>query len=184
MDTTDKLPTMKTRGKQVTAGGIAVGAVAAVIASVYAFGAVNAAQEPVDVVRPASVVVEPTIDPITPEDEVIAEEAREAARIAAEQEAARLAAEKAAAEAAAAEAARIAAEQQAAEDAQQNSGGGGSGGGGGSAPAEPSGPIRCPAGSSANASDGVNDLSCFPDICFTITVPDPSHPECDVAFRP
>ncbi len=51
------------------------------------------------------------------------------------------------------------------------------------APAPPA-PIRCPAGSTANSSDGVNDTSCFPDVCFTIPVPDPAYPECDVAFRP
>lgn len=49
---------------------------------------------------------------------------------------------------------------------------------------EPAAPIRCPAGSSANSNDGVNDTSCFPDICFNIAVPDPAHPECDVAFKP
>lgn len=48
----------------------------------------------------------------------------------------------------------------------------------------PGGPIRCPAGSSANSNDGVNDTSCFPNICFGITVPDPAHPECNVAFKP
>jgi hypothetical protein len=47
-----------------------------------------------------------------------------------------------------------------------------------------SGPVRCPAGSSANSNDGVNDTSCFPDICFHLTLPDPAHPECDVAFKP
>jgi len=46
------------------------------------------------------------------------------------------------------------------------------------------GPIRCPAGSSANSNDGVNDTSCFPDICFHIPIPDPAHPECDTAFKP
>lgn len=45
-------------------------------------------------------------------------------------------------------------------------------------------PIRCPAGSQANSNDGVNDTSCFPVVCFTIQVPDPAHPECDVAFKP
>lgn len=52
------------------------------------------------------------------------------------------------------------------------------------APAAPAGPARCPAGSTANSSDGVNDTSCFPNVCFTIPVPDPAYPECDVAFRP
>ena len=51
------------------------------------------------------------------------------------------------------------------------------GGGGG-------GPVRCPAGSTANSNDGVNDTSCFPNVCYSISVPDPAHPECDYAFRP
>lgn len=46
------------------------------------------------------------------------------------------------------------------------------------------GPVRCPAGSSANSNDGVNDTSCFPDICSHIQVPDPEHPECDASFKP
>ncbi|WP_156454742.1 MULTISPECIES: hypothetical protein [Microbacterium] len=45
-------------------------------------------------------------------------------------------------------------------------------------------PIRCPAGSSANSNDGVNDTSCYPVICFSIAVPDPAHPECDKPFKP
>lgn len=45
-------------------------------------------------------------------------------------------------------------------------------------------PIRCPAGSTANSSDGVNDTSCYPTICYSILVPDPAHPECDKAFKP
>lgn len=53
---------------------------------------------------------------------------------------------------------------------------------------EPSGPIRCPAGTQANSNDGNenggNDTSCFPDICWTIPVPDPAHPECDYAYPP
>lgn len=45
-------------------------------------------------------------------------------------------------------------------------------------------PIKCPAGSTANSGDGGNDTSCFPDICFHITLPDPAHPECDTPFKP
>ena len=48
----------------------------------------------------------------------------------------------------------------------------------------PAGPIKCPAGSSANTGDGPNDTSCFPDICFHIVLPDPAHPECVTAFKP
>jgi outer membrane biosynthesis protein TonB len=51
-------------------------------------------------------------------------------------------------------------------------------------PPAPVGPTRCPAGSTANSNDGTNDTSCFPDVCFTITVPDPAHPECDYSFKP
>lgn len=47
-----------------------------------------------------------------------------------------------------------------------------------------SGPIKCPAGSSANSGDAGNDTSCFPDICFHITLPDAAHPECVTAFKP
>lgn len=50
-------------------------------------------------------------------------------------------------------------------------------------PADP-GPTLCPSGSTANSSDGYNDTSCYPDICFSIAVPDPAHPECDYAFKP
>ena len=49
---------------------------------------------------------------------------------------------------------------------------------------EPAGPVLCPSGTSANANDGYNDISCFPDICFNISVPNPEHPECDVAMPP
>lgn len=46
------------------------------------------------------------------------------------------------------------------------------------------GPIRCPAGSTANSGDGGNDTSCFPDICFHVTLPDPAYPQCVTAFKP
>ena len=50
--------------------------------------------------------------------------------------------------------------------------------------AAPTGPIKCPAGSTANSGDAGNDTSCFPDICFHIVLPDPAHPECVTAFKP
>jgi len=50
--------------------------------------------------------------------------------------------------------------------------------------AQPSGSVKCPAGSSANSGDGPNDTSCFPNICFHLTLPDPEYPECEVAFKP
>jgi hypothetical protein len=43
---------------------------------------------------------------------------------------------------------------------------------------------KCPAGSQANSGDGDVDFTCFPDICFHITLPDPNHPECVTAFKP
>jgi hypothetical protein len=46
------------------------------------------------------------------------------------------------------------------------------------------GPIRCPAGSTANSGDAGNDTSCFPDICFHIALPDATHPECVTPFKP
>lgn len=49
---------------------------------------------------------------------------------------------------------------------------------------EPPAPVRCPAGSVPTESDGYNDLACTYEVCFTITVPDPAHPECDSSFRP
>ena len=54
------------------------------------------------------------------------------------------------------------------------------------APAPVIPPVRCPAGSSANSNDGTNDTSCYPDICLSpgMIIPDPAHPECDVAFKP
>lgn len=45
-------------------------------------------------------------------------------------------------------------------------------------------PNRCPAGTSANSGDGGRDTSCLPNICFGLTLPDPSHPECDYAHPP
>jgi membrane protein involved in colicin uptake len=95
------------------------------------------------------------------------------AKIAAE----KAAAAKAAADAAAAQAAQQAAQQQSVQQTQTVQAAP-------SAPSAPAAPIRCPAGSQANSNDGVNDTSCFPTICFTIKVPDPNHPECDVAFKP
>jgi hypothetical protein len=44
--------------------------------------------------------------------------------------------------------------------------------------------IHCPAGSTANSGDVQGATSCFPDICFHITLPDPNHPECVTAFKP
>jgi len=49
---------------------------------------------------------------------------------------------------------------------------------------EPSGPVLCPPGTQSNGNDGVNDTSCLPDVCWTIPVPDPAHPECDYAYPP
>lgn len=98
-------------------------------------------------------------------------------------EQARLAAEKAAQEAAAA-AAKAAADEAERQAAQQRADAQGASNDAPDSPSAPAAPVRCPAGSQANSNDGVNDTSCFPVVCFTITVPDPAHPECDVAFKP
>jgi len=51
-------------------------------------------------------------------------------------------------------------------------------------PPPPAAPASCPAGSFvAQGGPGV-ELLCMWDICRTLTLPDPSHPECDSAFRP
>lgn len=155
---------------------IATGAVAAIVGGAWAVGSgigSAPAPTPTEAVYDGPVVyyVTPGDVPLTDaEREAIA--AAEAQRAAEEAEAARIEAERVAAEQAAAE--------QAARDAQANQGGGGGGG----EPAAPAGPVRCPAGSTATESDGTNDLACLPDVCFTIAVPDPAHPECDRSFRP
>lgn len=173
---------MNTRTKRATATGISLGAVAVVVAGVYAFGAVQPTAEPAPtptVVREWIPATVPAVDADQLETDAETARAAEAARVAAEQaaQAAQAAADAAAAQAAADEAAR--ASQQ-----QQNTGTGGGDNGGGSTVVAPAAPIRCPAGSTANSNDGVNDTSCFPDICFSIVVPNPDHPECDTAFRP
>jgi hypothetical protein len=45
-------------------------------------------------------------------------------------------------------------------------------------------PIRCPLGSTSQANDGTNDTACLPNVCMTISIPDPAHPECDAVFKP
>lgn len=44
--------------------------------------------------------------------------------------------------------------------------------------------ILCPSGSTSVGSDGFNDTGCLPNACFSLTLPDPTHPECDTPFRP
>lgn len=173
---------MNTRTKRVTATGISLGAVAAVIAGVYAFGATAPAADP----APTPTVEVAAYVGTTENGLAFEQEADAAAAEAARIEAERVAAEAAAAaEAARVEAERVAAEEAArqAQESQQRSTGGNTGGGGGTVEA-PAAPIRCPGGSLANSSDGVNDTSCMWEVCFSITVPDPAHPECDAAFRP
>jgi hypothetical protein len=51
-------------------------------------------------------------------------------------------------------------------------------------PAPPASAEGCPAGSFvAQGGPGV-ELLCMWNICTTLTLPDPAHPECDAAFRP
>lgn len=52
------------------------------------------------------------------------------------------------------------------------------------APPVPAGPDLCPPGTQSNGSDGYNDTSCGPDICWTMPIPDPAHPECDYFYPP
>lgn len=53
------------------------------------------------------------------------------------------------------------------------------------APPEPSGPDLCPGGTTAQSSDGYNDLSCAPDVCLTLRgLPDPAYPQCDYFHEP
>lgn len=108
--------------------------------------------------------------------------AQELAAKKAAEAAAALAAQQAAQAAAAQQAALEAAVQQ---QAAQDDSGSYSADSGSSA-SEPSAPalIKCPAGSQANSGDGGNDTSCFPVICFHITLPDPAHPECATPFKP
>lgn len=173
---------MNTRTKRITATSISIGAVAAVIAGVYAFGATAPAAEPAPTPTSVREWIPATV-PAVDGDQLEAEAER--ARVAAEAEAARVAAEQAAAAQAAAQAAADAAAAEeaarAAQQTQQRSTTPSQGGG--EAPA-PAAPIRCPGGSVANSSDGTNDTSCMWEVCFTITVPDAAHPECDAAFRP
>lgn len=51
-------------------------------------------------------------------------------------------------------------------------------------PAAPAGPILCPAGTTVNSSDGYNDTSCAPDVCLTMTLPNPDYPQCDYFYPP
>lgn len=57
------------------------------------------------------------------------------------------------------------------------------------APAPPTsggsgGPAKCPAGSSAQENDGVNDVWCMWDYCANLTLPSAEHPECYPYFKP
>jgi hypothetical protein len=190
---------MNTRMKQATAGGIAAFAVAGVVTLAAVFGASAQTATPDETPTPeVTVEVDPASFPVpTTPDRVIDQATSDSleAQRAAEAEAARVAAEQAAAQA---EIERAAAEQaaadQAARDQQRQTtqtttqpSGGGQGNQAAPAPADPPAPpapVRCPSGSTANSSDGTNDTSCMWTVCFTITLPDAAHPECDAAFKP
>jgi len=113
---------------------------------------------------------------------VLAEQEAAAKKKAAEEAAAAAAAKKAAEDAAAAAAAE-AAQDQAADERDDGSGSSDS-----SDSSAPQQPVTCPPGSQANSGTTINgvrvDTSCFPEICFHITLPDPNHPECVTAFKP
>lgn len=167
---------------RIASVGASVAAVAVIVAGAWGIGSNIAAQpEPTPTETITEIVgaytgidgatVQESDDLIEASDRIEAERAAAAAA-----EAERIAAEQAAAQAAADEAAR---ETERASQQTPSTDGGGT-----NTPAQPPAPIRCPAGSVANSNDGVNDTSCFPEICFSIVVPNPEHPECDVAFRP
>jgi hypothetical protein len=42
----------------------------------------------------------------------------------------------------------------------------------------------CPPGSTVNSGDGDVAYTCFPDVCFHVTLPDPAYPQCVTAFKP
>jgi hypothetical protein len=48
----------------------------------------------------------------------------------------------------------------------------------------PEPPKKCPEGSQANAADATGDTSCYWEICFHLTLPDSTHPECNSDFKP
>lgn len=172
-------------------GNVGLGAIVVAISGSLIWGGVAFAQaRPTEAVSsestsiaaddaPATVEPKPYVNGLAAEDEAEAAAvlAAQAAQAAADAEAARVAAEiEAARVAAEAEAARIA---QAAATAAANA----------AAKATVQAPtasvlIKCPAGSTANSGDGGNDTSCFPTICFHISLPDPAHPECVTPFKP
>lgn len=151
---------MNTKTKRGIATGTSLALIGGIVVGAFTLTSTMASTDD-PAPRPASSVTEvrEPINPITPEDEAITEQARETARIEAE----RVAAEKAAAEAAAkAEAERRAAEQAAADEAarqaaQQSSNSGTSGGG-----SAPSGPTRCPSGQVPGmVDDAGNESMCY-----------------------
>ena len=162
-----KVPSDALSGPSHTVGWILGGAsVLAIAVSAVMFGPTLAAQvNPAPSPSPTVIAVGggSYAAPI-----VVSPDSIEGSRTAA---AAQAAAEKAAADAATAAAAQAAADAAAAAATPKRA-------------ATSSGPVKCPAGSQANSGDGVNDTSCFPEICFHITLPDPAHPECVTAFKP
>lgn len=48
----------------------------------------------------------------------------------------------------------------------------------------PEPPKKCPEGSQANSADASGDTSCYWEICFHLTLPDSTHPECNSDFKP
>jgi membrane protein involved in colicin uptake len=152
--------------KRAASVGVSLAAVAAIVGGTAAL----ASNVDTDAPRPASSVVEveqtpaPFVAPISPEDEQIAEDAREAARIEAE----RLAAEKAAREKAERIAAKKAAEEEAARQAAESSVAPNTSPGvstGDSAPAPepaPAAPTKCPEGQVPGmVDDAGNESMCY-----------------------
>lgn len=172
---------MNTSTKRAGAVASAVVAVGIVVGGVWGIGSAVAQPSPEPTETPAVEIASipadaPNGNAAEQEAEAAAAEAERVAAEAAAAEAARVEAERVAAVAAAAEAERSAPAAPAAPTPAPTQP---------AAPAPaPAAPILCPAGSSANSSDGYNDTSCMWEVCFTIALPDPTHPECDATFRP
>lgn len=181
------------RSTRITSGiAAAVICAAVAVAGVWIYQASTAAVAAHDQMVAASSEISLELGASSREDQHVQQAAADAATIhqnqvdaAAAQKAAdaKIAAAKAAAAKAAAEKAAVAQAASAATAQHQSSDDTGSG-----QAAAPVQATKCPAGSSANSGTIVNgvsvDTSCFPDICFHITLPDPNHPECVTAFKP
>lgn len=175
---------MKQKTKQAVSGGVGVAAVGALLVTLSAVVLPLQDRKP-EPTPSASATTELYMPAETTNGLMFEQEADAAAVEAARLEAERVAAEQAAAEAARlaqeAENQRIAAEQEAQRQAQPRENGSGGQQTQPSTPEQPAPPqaVQCPSGSSPN-----DEFTCMWDICYSLTLPDANHPECDSPFRP